>query len=54
MPSEVVKINPENLTYYILDAKDNFNEDDRYFPYFTGIGVDKNYEYILYYYIKPD
>ena len=37
-----------------LDDKDNCNEKDEYFPYFTGIGIDKNYEYILYYYIRPD
>lgn len=55
MPSEkTVGINRNELTYYVLDDKYNCNENDEYFPYFTGIGIDKNYEYILYYYIRPD
>lgn len=55
MPSEsTVGIDRNKLTYYVLDDKYNYNEDGQYFPYFTGIGIDKNYEYILYYYINPD
>jgi len=55
MPSEkTVGIDRNSLTYYVLDDKDNYNENSQYFPYFTGIGIDKNYEYILYYYIRPD
>ena len=55
MPSETtVGIDRNELTYYVIDDKYNYNEGQEYFPYFTGIGVDKNYEYILYYYISPD
>lgn len=54
MPSERVGIEQDQLTYYVLDDKSNYDENGEYFPYFTGIGIDKNYEYILYYYIKPD
>lgn len=55
MPTEkTVGIDRNKLTYYVLDDKYNYNEDAEYFPYFTGIGIDKNYEYILYYYIRPD
>ena len=55
MPSEnTVGIDRNKLTYYVLDNKDNEWASKLYFPYFTGIGVDKNYEYILYYYIMHD
>ena len=54
MPSERVGIEQDQLTYYVLDDKYNYDENGEYFPYFTGIGIDKNYEYILYYYIRPD
>ena len=54
MPSETVDIKRDKLTYYVLNEEYNYNEEEEYFPYFTGIGTDKNYEYILYYYIRPD
>lgn len=54
MPSETVGIERDKLTYFVLNEEYNYNEGEEYFPYFTGIGTDKNYEYILYYYIRPD
>ena len=53
MPSEAVGITSEYLTYYVLDDN-NYNENEPYFPYFTGIGISKDMSYILYYYINPD
>ena len=49
-----VNVKSNKLTYYVLEDKYNYNERGEYFPYYTGIGIDKNYEYILYYYIRPD
>ena len=54
MPSEIVGIERDKLTYFVLNDESNYNEGEEYFPYFTGIGIDKNYEYIMYYYIRPD
>ena len=54
MPSEFVGINEHELTYYVLNNIGNHNEDSEYFPYYTGIGVDKSLNTILYYYIAPD
>lgn len=54
MPSKFVGMDNTKLTYFVINNKENYNENEEYFPYFTGIGVDKNFEYILYYYIKPD
>ena len=55
MPSEKVGIqNNTDLTYYVLDNIDNRHYHPKFFPYYNGIGVDKNLEYIFYYYITPD
>lgn len=53
MPSETVGIKNTELTYYVLDNEENKNYYKSYFPYFNGIGVDKNLEHIFYYYITP-
>ena len=53
MPTETVGIPKEDLTFYVLKNKDNEYYYKTYFPYFTGIGVDKNLENIVYYYIEP-
>ena len=47
-------INPNNLTFYVLKNKDNEYIFKKYFPYFSGIGVDRTMEHIVYYYIEPD
>lgn len=54
MPSETVGIPKEDLTYYVLDDKYNYNEGEMYFPYYAGIGISKDMNYILYYYINPE
>lgn len=48
------KLPSNNFTYYVVKNKSNFNEGEDYFPYFSGIAVDKDMNYILYYYINPD
>ena len=53
MPTEDVGISNKELTFYVLKDKDNESFYKTYFPYFTGIGVDKNLENIVYYYIEP-
>lgn len=53
MPTENVEISNKELTFYVLKDKDNEVFYKTYFPYFTGIGVDKNMENIVYYYIEP-
>lgn len=53
MPSETVGIKNTDLIYHIIDNKDNREVYPEYFPYFTGIGTDKNNECIFYYYINP-
>ncbi|MBP3820308.1 hypothetical protein J6G99_01530 [bacterium] len=53
MPTETVGISNEDLTFYVLKNADNEYYYKTYFPYFTGIGVDKNMENIVYYYIDP-
>ena len=55
MPSERVGIqNNTDLTYYVLDNADNRHYHPKYFPYYNGMGVDRNLEHIFYYYITPD
>ena len=46
-------IKSQNYTFYVLKNKDNQYFYKKYFPYFNGVGVDKNYEHIIYYYINP-
>ena len=53
MPTEEVGIPNEDLTFYVLKDDDNEHFYKMYFPYFTGIGIDKNIENIVYYYIEP-
>lgn len=53
MPTEYVGISNKELTFYVLKDKDNESFYKTYFPYFTGIGVDRNLENIVYYYIEP-
>ena len=55
MPSKFVGINPEDMTYYPIKTPSNESANERgYFPYYSGIGVSKNMDYILYYEIVPD
>ena len=55
MPSERVGIqNNTDLTYYVLDNADNRHYYPKNFPFYNGIGIDKNLEHIFYYYITPD
>ena len=43
----------EKFTFYVLKNTNNAQVYNTYFPYFSGIGVDKNFEHIIYYYINP-
>ena len=54
MPTDFVGISNKDVTFYVLKNEDNEYFYEKYFPYFTGIGVDKNLENIVYYYIEPD
>lgn len=47
-------INDKDVIYYILKNNDNDYYYKQYFPYFTGIAVDKKKKFIVYYYIQPD
>lgn len=48
------QIKPEKFTFYVLKTENNISVYKDYFPYFSGIGIDKNFEKIIYYYIEPD
>ena len=54
MPSKYVGIKSEDLTYYVLRNKNNESVKNEYFPYFSGIGISKDKNTILYYSIRPD
>ena len=54
MPSDNGRISSNDMTFYVIKDESNLEHYKKYFPYFSGIGVDKNYNYILYYYICPD
>ena len=43
-----------NYTFFVLKNDENESVYKKYFPYFTGVGVDNNLEHIIYYYIEPD
>lgn len=46
-----IKIN--NTTWYVIDNEDNKNIYPKYFPYYSGIGISNNLDFIIYYYITP-
>jgi len=54
MPSDNKRINTENMTFYVINNEENKAVDTEYFPYFSGIGVNKKLTTILYYYIEPE
>ena len=54
MPSDNGRISSKDMTFYVIDDESNKPYYEKYFPYFSGIGVDKNYKYILFYYTCPD
>ncbi len=45
------RITSDGYTFYVLDKEGNYNENEKYFPYYSGIAVDKNMSHILYYHI---
>ena len=53
IPQMTKKFNPENYTYYVLKDDENKLFYKKYFPYFSGIGISKNKDEILYYYFNP-
>lgn len=53
MPSDTVKISSDKLTYYVLKDK-GYSENEDFFPYYSGIGISEDMNYILYYYFNPD
>ncbi len=54
IPTDDGRISIKNFTFYVLKDKENEAYYQEYFPYFTSIGVDKNLEHIIYYYILPN
>lgn len=54
IPNEHAKISVEGFTWYVIKDKENEDYYKKYFPYFTSIGIDKNFEYIIYYYMLPN
>ena len=55
IPSEKIGINSHDLTYYVVKTPNNeWSFKKGFFPYFSGIGVSKDMDYILYYAINPD
>ena len=52
-PNKPGFISPDKYTFFVLKNDDNEYVFKKYFPYFTGIGVDKKLEHIIYYYIEP-
>ncbi len=45
------KFEENEYTYYLLRDKENEKYYKKLFPYFNGIGVNKNQTRILYYYM---
>lgn len=54
IPTDDGRISIKDFTFYVLKDKENEAYYQEYFPYFTSIGVDKNLEHIIYYYILPN
>lgn len=48
------RISIKDFTFYVLKDKEKESYYPQYFSYFTSIGVDKNLEHIIYYYILPN
>lgn len=48
------RINLDDFTLYIINDRENENLAGHHFPYHYGIGVNKDYSQIVYYYICPD
>jgi hypothetical protein len=51
MYSDDGRITSDGYTFYVLDKEGNYNENEKYFPYYSGIAIDKNMSHILYYHI---
>lgn len=47
-------IKPDKYTFYVINNEKNRRIINQYFPYYSGIGVSKNLDYILYYYFCPE
>lgn len=48
------RIKLDNFTFYIINDKDNENLKEHHFPYHYGIGTNKTFSQIVYYYTNPD
>lgn len=53
MYSDNGRITSDGYTFYVLDKKGNYAENEECFPYYSGIPVDKDMTHILYYHIVP-
>ena len=54
MHPEFAGISPRVLTYYVIKNLDNERvQRAGFFPYYSGIGVSKDMDYILYYAVRP-
>lgn len=47
------RISIDNTTWYVIDDKENKQIYPKYFPYYSGIGISNELNYIIYYYIEP-
>lgn len=45
---------PEKFVFYVINDKEHENPQEHHFPYHYGIGVNKDYNQIIYYYFNPD
>ena len=53
VPKVTKDFKEQDYTYYVIKDDDNKNYYKKYFPYFSGIGISKDANKILYYYIFP-
>ena len=53
MPLNLIRDDYKKYTYYVISNYENKSVYKEYFPYYTGIGVDKELKTIMYYYITP-
>lgn len=46
------RIKIDGLTWYVINDDENRKFYQKYFPYYSGVGINKNLDEILYYYIR--
>ena len=46
-------IKPDGYTFFVIDDNENREYSTKYFPYYSGIGINKAEDKILYYFFYP-